>query len=227
MSKGVNDMNSYNFIKPENSVAPNYDVHDKDTYFCIFVSHQEEVCIVGQVDNNYISWCSLTNISEKEINIDIINFLLGPRERIYSTEYKALGFRYRDVMKWHKFIVKSELFNNEYRYRSPVSSCFFGDPSHNNGIFLANEIKEFYLKELSKCQYRLIDDVYITVLNRYKSLLMKERSPAYYHQMLSVIAILESESYLKLCLNEEVRRLYWECLELCSSLYSAYMTASR
>ncbi len=119
------------------------------------------------------------------------------------------------MKKWHKFCIKSEYYKDN------------GDSSYNNGLLLANEIKKFYRVELSKCQYRLIDEVYIDVLNRYKSVLMKEMSPDYYHQMLPVIAILESESYLKLCPNEEVRNLYLDSLKICSSLYNTYMSHVR
>ncbi|TCZ79322.1 hypothetical protein E0485_05510 [Paenibacillus albiflavus] len=46
-------------------------------------------------------------------------------------------------------------------------------------------------------------------------------------EMLPIINILNNEYYLKLCPIEEVRCLYWECLDQCSNLYNSYMTASR
>jgi hypothetical protein len=220
-------MNKYNLITAESSVVPNYNVSKKDLSINIYISPLEEVCIIGKVDNNYICWCSITNVSDKETNAEIFNILLSlPSERMYSTDYKVLGSRYSDIKRWHFFSVTRQWYEGHLRYRSPVSNCFLGTPPHDNGLFLANETQNFFRNELCKCHYRLIDDVYVTVLRRYITLLLKDSSPEYYHQMLPIIAILENESYLKLCPIEEVRGLYLECLEKRSELYNSYMSAS-
>lgn len=218
---------NYNLISTKNSVKPNYNISHKDIDFEIYVSPDEEVCLVGKVDNNYINWCSITRVTQIDTNSEIINYLLSQStERLYSSLHKVLGSRYVEISRWHSFTVAKEWFKDHYRYRSPVSNCFFGDP-YDNGSFLAREIQKFLQTERSKCHYRLIDNGYVNILNRYKILLMKENSPAYYHEMLPIREILSSESYLKLCPDEEIRVLFLECLEQCSKLYNSYMTASR
>lgn len=221
-------MHRFNLITNENSVEPKYDVHNREPYYCICVSPQEEVCIKEVADANYLSWCSLTNVSDQSTNAAIFNYLLNSSERKYANEFYVLGSRYYEVRHWHRFIVRKEFYEDEKQYRSPVSGLFFGgDPQHNKGLFLANEIQQFVRQELNKCHFRLMDDTYRDILQRYKIILMKETSPEYYYQMKPIMAILESESYLKLCPNEEVRHLYLECLQQCSNLYNAYMSASR
>jgi len=221
-------MNRYNRITAENSVKPNYEVSDKDLSIDIYVSPQEEVCIVGKLDNNYIRWCSITSGSEIETNAEIINNILSNSgEGMYSTDYRALGNRYREIKKWHFFSFAKTWYKDHYRYRSPVSQCFVGDPPYNNGLFLAKEIRKFFRVELNKCQYRIVDAQYETILNRYKALLLKETSPEHYHQMQPIMAILNNENYLKLCPDPEIRELYLECLDQCSNLYNCYMTAVR
>ena len=42
-----------------------------------------------------------------------------------------------------------------------------------------------------------------------------------------VPSLLESESYLKLCPNEEIRNMYLDCMKECSNLYNRYMSAVR
>lgn len=146
---------------------------------------------------------------------------------IYSNDYKVLGSRYLEISRWHFFSVKKEWYKDHYRFRSPVSNCFLGESPFDNGRFLASEIRDFFRKELRKCHYRLIDNLYVSILISYKSLLMKGSTPEYYHQMLPIIDILRRESYLKICPDEDVRSLYWECLDQCSRLYNSYMTSVR
>lgn len=221
-------MFEYNLITTKNSVKPNYDISNKDFYFEIYVSPGEEVCLLGKIDTNYICWCSITKVTQLNTNEEIINYLLSQStERLYSSHFQVLGSRYEEIRKWHSFIVTKHWHKDHYWYRSPVSNCFFGTPPYNNGSFLAREIQKFFLMELSKCQYRLIDNVYVKVLSRYKDILMKENSPEYYHEMLPIKEIINSESYLKLCSNDEIRILYLECFDQCTNLYNLYMTASR
>ncbi|MBM7565520.1 hypothetical protein [Paenibacillus sacheonensis] len=221
-------MNRYNLITAKNQVTPNYEIGGKEITFEIYVSPEEEVCVVGTVDNNYICWCSITKGADKDTNVEILNDLLTePQERLYGTKFKVLESRYQEIMQWHSFTVSKAWHHDQYRYRSPVSNSFLGAPPYNNGIFLAAEIRAFFRKELRKCEYRLVDPVYVKVLQSYKRLLTMERSPEYYHHMLPVIDILKHEAYLKLCPDVDVRKLYLECLDLCSSLYNTYMSASR
>lgn len=227
--KGARRMKQYNLITSMNSIKPNYDVSNEYIYFEIYVSSTEEVCIIGKIDNNYICWSSITSTKEVDKNAEIFNYLLSQpkNERLYSTKYEGLSSRYEEIMKWHFFTVARHWHQDHYRYRSPVSNCFLGSPPHNNGRFLANEIQSFFRDELEKCNYRLIENVYLHVLNSYRILLKKDNSPEYYHTMIPIIEILKHETYLKLSPVDEVRALYWDCLDQCSNLYNSYMTAVR
>jgi hypothetical protein len=142
-----------------------------------------------------------------------------------SGESDALGTRYSEVMDWHQLRIYKQMYQNEYRYYSPVSSCFCGNEDYNNGNFFAGEMNNFYIDESAKCDYRLIDRHYINILRKYKTILTQNSSDGYYQKMKPLISILEAESYLKLCLNEKIRILYLECMNECSNLYNRYMTA--
>ena len=215
-------MNKYNLIDKNNIITPNYNIDNIDISFDIYVSSKQEVCIIGVLDNNYICWCSITSIEDKEINSSILNYILKYNLKVISNTSKALGSRYQEVMSWHKFHVGKSLYNNEYRFYSPVNNSFFRD-----GEFFESEISKFYDFELSKCKYRLIDNSYITILKQYKNILTQDNNCYYYLKMKPVISILQSESYIKLCPNEEIRNLYLDCIRECSNLYNRYMSAVR
>ncbi|AAK80469.1 hypothetical protein HGI32_13490 [Clostridium acetobutylicum] len=220
------NMEKYNLINEINSIMPNYDVKNKDISLDVYVSPKQEVCIIGRLDSNYICWCSITNLQKKETTIEILNCLLKYDKKFISNE-SVLGNLYKEVMSWHKLSIKRVEHKDGPRYYSPVNNCFCGGEEYNNGEFLFNEISTFYSLELSKCNYRLIDNSYTKILNEYKNILTKDTDSYYYWKMKPLISILQSESYIKLCRDEKIRNLYLACVQECSNLYNRYMTAVR
>ncbi len=93
--------------------------------------------------------------------------------------------------------------------------------------FFASEISKFFSQELSKCEYRLINSDYITILEEYKNILTKKSNYDYYCEVKALVSILENESYIKLCPIDRIRNLYLECIKQCSHLYNRYMSEIR
>ncbi|MCT4479068.1 hypothetical protein N0U24_18300 [Peribacillus frigoritolerans] len=216
-------MEKFNLIKQNHNVVPNYKVNDKEVSFEIYISPKQEVCIIGKLDNNYKCWCSITPISDYENNSAIFQYVSNLQTKTISNDYKALGDRYKEVKNWHRMQISKRPYQDQYLYYSPVNSSFFTE-----GKFFGREIYTFYKQERAKCDYRLIDDAYITILKRYKSILNKENQEySYYHEMNPLIKIIKDESYIKLCPISEIRQLYLECLEKCDDLYNRYMTEVR
>ncbi|MBT2646791.1 hypothetical protein J7E52_08655 [Bacillus sp. ISL-34] len=216
-------MEKFNLIKQNNSVVPNYNVDDKEVSFDIYISPYQEVCIIGKLDNNYICWCSITTITDYENNSAIFHYVSNLQIKTISNNYKALGTRYKEVENWHRMQIIKRPYQDQFHYYSPVNSSFFTE-----GKFFAKEIYTFYKQERAKCEYRLIDDAYITILKRYKNILNKETQDyGYYYEMKPLIRIIKDESYIKLCPISEISQLYLECLKKCDDLYNRYMTAVR
>ena len=95
-------------------------------------------------------------------------------------------------------------------------------------MLILNSIeRRFYYSESAKCKYRLMDNYYFKILEDYKKLLKQKENYEYYYEMKPLISLLESESYLKLCSNEEIRNMYLDCMKECSNLYNRYMSAVR
>lgn len=217
-------MEQFNLIRQNNRVTPNYNLDDAEISFEIYVSPEQEVCIIGKLDNNYICWCSITTITDDENNAAIFDYLIKHKRRTISNEPEALGDRYGEVKNWHKFYIEKQLYQDKYKFYSPVNGVFF---DNDNGKFFAAEIGTFFDHESSKCKYRLIDDSYIAILKKYQKILTKESDDGYYCIVKPLISLLEDESYLKLCPVTEIRSLYLACLKECSDLYNRYMTSVR
>jgi len=212
-------------VNQNNNVIPNYKIDEKDISFEIYISPIQECCIIGRLDNNYICWCSITTIDERETNTDIFNYLLKLNQKMTASESKVLAARYREVMRWHMLRINKRFYNEEYHYYSPASGAFFVDNEENFGDYFSREVSIFYNLKLSKCEYRLIDNAYIKILEKYKTILTQKSDYKYYYEMKPLISILHNESYIELCSNEEIRNLYLDCIEECSNLYNRYMTA--
>lgn len=186
------------------------------------------MCIVGCLDNNYIGWASITNLDERDLIVTIIDYLLKSKPVLVSSMYSALGFRYEEVMKWHKFRITQKLFSvDEYRYYSQATHTYLGDSEMDLAKSITREINTFYYSALSKCKYRVMDNYYFKILEGYKKLLTQKENDEYYYEMKPLISLLKSESYLKLCPDEEIRKLYLDCIKECSNLYNRYMSSVR
>lgn len=221
-------MKKYNLVDKSNCINPNYDISNKEISINIYVSHEREVCIVGTIDNNYIGWASITRIEDREENMAILKEISREKFDYISNLYNALGSRYDEVLNWHRFSIYRKLHpDGKNLYYSQASNVYLGDEEKYLAKFMVGEISSFYSKELSKCKFRLLDDSYLRILEGYLELLKLDKSYDYYVEMKPLIGILENESYLRLCPDDGVRKLYLECTGEASGLYNRYMSAVR
>lgn len=215
-------MKNLNLIHSGNSVKLNYMIEQKEIYFDIYVSPDDKVCIIGKLDNNYSCWCSITSIQDREKNANIFNHVIKLKNKVISNETHALGSRYEEIKNWHRFQIYKRDHLRQLQYYSPVSSIFV-----LNGKTFANEIQNFSKQEREKCEFRLKDLTYKSILETYQKILSKNANADYYNKIKPLINIIESESYLKLCPDSEIRKLYIQCANLCRDLYNRYMTVTR
>ena len=163
------DLEKYNLVNQNNCKEPNYKIDDKEIYFDIYVSSDKEVCIIGSLDNNYICWASITSLDESDLIVSMIDYILKREPVMVSSIYFALGFRYEEVMKWHKFRISKTLYRDgEYRYYSQATPAYLGDDEIYLAKSMSGEINRFYYSELSKCKYRLMDNYYFKILEGYR-----------------------------------------------------------
>lgn len=213
------NMKTHNMISLQNAVLPNYDISDREISFDVYISADQQVCILGTVDNNYICWCSITTVDDIEENAAIFNYVSNQSISTVSSMFKVLGANYKEVSEWHRLHIEKRQYNNQNYYYSPATPIYFQDSKS-----FALEIKRFYKQEKLKCDYRLLEHTYVILLETYKGILHTDNpDPQYYYEMKPVIRILEDESYIKLCIDSEVRKLYADCMDGARILYNRYM----
>jgi len=218
-------MNPHELIHLQNAVVPNYSLENRITAFEIYISHLEELCIIGRVDGNYICGLSFSTVSDLERTQTIVNGMMNTANPLLSQEYKVLGDRYHEVHDWYKLYVPHTEYNGEMKFHIP-EDCHFAIG------YMAERIKHNYQVMYSLCEARLKDGLYIPVLHLYHQLLTKfkrgeSETPSYYHQMKPFINIIGKESYLKLSHDSAVRALYLSIEKAANNLYGAYMDVAR
>ena len=213
-------------MNKSNYVSPNYDLSNKELYIKLYFSPERELCIIGELDNNYIFWCSITKLEDQELNMEIFDFITNHTFESFSNEYIVLGNeRYQHVKNWYSCALRKSDLPNMY-WETPFGH-YYGYDKENHGRYFSRDVKGFYQDLINKCEYRNYENRYIEVLKNYVDVLTREKEYQYYYKMKPLISILESESYLKLTQNHKLRETYLSCMEECNRLYNRYMTAVR
>ena len=224
--KSHREIFKYNLVTKGNQVYPNYDVTNKEIYFKFYLSTEMEICIIGEVDNNYIVWGSLTKLNDIDINSKIFDYIANNDFNIFSQEHKVFGNEwFMKSRNWYKAIIKKATIP-DMCWETPFGH-YYGNDRENHGNYFSRDIQTFFEEQLDKCQIRICKGAYLDILNNYVDILTKDSDYRYYYKMKPLISILECEAYMRLCPNVDIRELYLRCMEECSKLYNRYMTAVR
>lgn len=224
-------METYNYVNDRSSVTPNYSLDGKQTAIDVYFNDNNEVLIVGFVDNNYIHWASLTKASDKELNEQIFNYISEGEIHKVTHLYQALketGLEYGEVMKWlHIRLTRKE---RRLCWNTPFGHSY-GDGTSQlpyNGRFFATDISVYYKDIQRKCRFREAGGAYEKVLDNYLRVLQDdEGDKCYYTRVKDLVDIIREEDYLMMSPTPEVRAKYLKLQEIISSLYNRYMTAVR
>jgi len=223
----LQDIERFNLVNDSNKVKTNYDLSNKEVYVELYISKEKELCIIGRIDNNYICWCSLTNVVDKEHNEKIFDYIANSEFKAFSQEYKVLGTdKYIEIQKWYRCAITRTLVKGML-WATPFGVYYGLENKEEHGKFFADEVIGFFDELLELCDFRIMEKRYIHILEHYLDALRKGKDYSYYYKMKPLISILEKESYLRICPDEKIRNLYLKCMEECSSLYNRYMTAVR
>ncbi len=219
-------MESFNFVNRSNYVAPKYDISGRKPWINLYFNNGGEIVIVGNVDNNYIYWLSVTKTEDLQTNERIFNYVAAGNILGVTQQYKALeqaGISYAELKNY--YCVKIMRSSDGKKWHTPFG-CYYGeDNAAQHGMFFARSVKYFVGTVHRKCEQREAGGKYEAVLEIYLQQLKTADSYDYRVQLIE--EILKSEDYLILSENENIRRLYSECIGICGKLYNDYMTASR
>lgn len=221
------EIEQYNMVNDGNAAYPRYDISGRETYITLYFNNFGDVIIVGNVDNNYIYWLSVTKTEDVELNEKIFNHVANDGVINVTQQYKAL--KQADIrqekLKDYYSVRLSRVYAHNMAWQTPFGHYYGKDNIDKNGYFFARDVKGFVNSVHVRCELREADGRYEAVLKEYEVFLSEADTYDYRVRMLD--ELLKSESYLCLSFNENVRGLYSKCCEMCGSLYNKYMTAAR
>ncbi len=221
------DIEKFNLINEGNKVKPNYDLSKEEVYIELHISKEKELCTIGRVDNNYICWCSLTNVVDEEHNAEIFDYIANSKFTVVSQEYEILGTdKYDEIRNWYRCAITRTTVRGML-WDTPFGGYYGLGNIAQHGKFFSGDIIGFFDDLLNLCKFRIAGQRYLHILEHYLEILRKDNDYSYYYKMKPLISILEKESYLRICPDEKIRNLYLMCMDECSSLYNRYMTVVR
>lgn len=220
-----------NLVCEKSAVRPNYDLSGRAPYIKFYFTLAGELILVGEVDNNYIHWLSVTKIDDAGANERIFNHLAGcawPYPYV-SHEYLALrqkGLEY-EVLKQAYAARLTPGKEGGTAWETPFGHYYGRDQAENNGRYFAQDVRLFARALQKKCEVRQAGGAYKTILRAYIQAVSAIDFMSYPNEIEPLAGLLAGESYLALSPDKEVRELYYRCREACGQKYNAYMSAVR
>lgn len=224
-----NPIETYNLVCAECAVRPNYDLSSRETYIKLYFTLNRDVIIIGEIDNNYIYWMSITKVDDLEINERIFNHIANEDYRYVTHEYKALKQKGLDcsILRGSYGVRITKEKDERFFWKTPFGHYYGKDQIENNGKFFAEDVSKFIPKLLKKCEIREAGGIYKNVLKQYCTQISAFDCMSYNSEIKPFSDVLENEGYLILSQDREIRELYGECLRLCNQKYNEYMSAVR
>lgn len=233
-------LGNYNIIKEDNTEPPNYDISGETLYINIYINHDNNVVIIGEVDYNYAAWTSFTPADAYELNRLIIkhNIELSsksgaiPVATHYSGYMSCLGLTEgkASLLNYYKVTISrsdGEINNTGGRkliWKSTEGKSYIGEVNDIAGeiakdiALLRDDIRRKLRTE--ECP-ELLDK-----LNDYKKNVdkcKKNFSINLYEELIwSIKNELNEHPHYVLSENNEIRDLYCELIMECYDLYCLY-----
>ena len=221
------DVEKFNLLNSRNIIKSNYDLSDKKVYLELYINKDKKLLIIGKLDNNYICWCSLTNITDKEDNAKIFDYIANNNFTMFSREQSVLGTQmYEEIQKWYNCTISRAPYE-DMLWSTPFGFYYGKENIKSHGKSFSRDIESFFNELLELNEFRSADRGYVSFLEYYLDVLRKDNDYRYYYKMKPVISILEKESYLKICPDDMIRELYLKCMDECSLLYGRCMSVER
>lgn len=194
----------YNYLNSSNSVTPNYMPNPICYRIRVYYPDAQHVIIVGEADNNYIYWLSVTKLKDAETNRMICDYISQLQPTVFGSIDQVL---------------KSK---TKYTYEM-LETCY------SVSLKSAKDIEKHYQIIKERCRFREANGKYLALMKYYLNILTALTSdPCHdYFEKRSLIELIRSESYLRVSDNPQVRELYNELDKCCANLYNAYMTETR
>lgn len=203
-----------NFLTPENLEKIDYDPFDKwrNNYdlsdivprkIKVYYTDREEVIIIGEADNNYIYWFSVSRIDDVSLNRKIFDCIYRLEPTLFSSEGYLIGETGYTYEQFDNFY---------YTYLSEADSII----PHYQRVKKLCRLREANGKYLKVMRYNL------GVIQSHTSDPVKD-----YERIRQLHNLIKSENYLRCSDNGAIREMYKQLFNSCNDTYQAYMNVAR
>lgn len=247
------DIKNSNLINSFCAKTPNYDLTHCLPYVGFYITLENKLVIESILDNNYISWFSVTSLQNKELNAQIFDYIALNKYDLVSNEAAVIAANgLGDILKYsfYEKLTRRPLSENTAAYekltRRPLSKniaavhtgstffgwdtpfgVYYGSDTENHGRYFANDVLRFAEKLKTQAEFKAANGKYHAVLTEYLNLISALDYMSYDTKIKPIYEALLSERYLTVSQNAETRRLYTACIDACKNKYNSYMSVAR
>lgn len=195
------NIEKYNVLTPDIAETPRYQPDPKNRCIRVYYAKENDVIIVGEADPCYIFWMSVTKIDDIEINQMIIHYISQLEPAVFGCDSivveKKTKYTYEQLMQFYTAQVER-----------------------------ADDILTIYKEKKQRSKQREADKKLIQSMKRdLKALEQRSIDPRFdFERNRERIERIQSQDYLRVSDNPQVRELYEQLDKCCSKLYNAYMT---
>lgn len=199
------DLLEYNLVNNKTSIKPNYKTKIWEmSSIKAYIDLNGKIIIIGEIDNNYIYWLSITNINDTLLNEKICDFVSKGEYDLVSNKSTVLNYNNIDYYSFKEMycINISKLYGNDNIKSFP-----------KDAICIIDSLQKKCLEygELNAINF---------LNNLYKDI--SKTAPLDYSY--SFKEKLEQVDFLKMSANKDIRDLYNKCCLKEISLYRIYMS---
>ena len=222
----ISELHKMNMVNQNTKVIPNYELNKERTSIILYFNNDKDLYIIGEVDNNYIHWASLTKTYENEKNEAIFNYIANEPFTIVSQTYlTGIPARY-DLKDYYRAELRRIPENGAWS--TPFGVHFSKEQIQNNGRFFADYVADFLNELHQMCYFREAGGRYEAMLDFWLSVLTKGESDYMYYQRIgSLPEMIKQEGYLRVSECEPIRNKYILICEKLGDMYNRYMNVVR
>lgn len=222
--KNLPEIEKYNAVNIRTYEIPWHDTTKMEKRIELYFTNTGDVIIVGRAGDTYIYWLSVTKTEDMEANEQIYTRIAN-EQLVYVTYLeKALSDVnltcneleecYKIELRWRKERRrKNEILAN---WETPFGHSYTKEEAKQNGAVFARDIKTHMELMLLRCQWRECNGTYETVLRQYAEEL--KAATEFDNRILAIQNLLETEGYLLLTEQKEMKKWYLYCCHRCMEL---------
>ncbi|WP_063282362.1 hypothetical protein [Lactococcus cremoris] len=194
----------------------------------MYFSPGGKVAIIGSIDNNYVTWFSVSDYSDIEGNSEVFDLLFQKSLRQVASRYTVFYWNgdYPKVDNWYSKKINLD-FNGLIYQALDEEKPYYWKPLVAQEV--AKEVKKYFLLMRKRADLRA--EHYQPILKSWlnKLYVAQEESGAFAYQRLEnvLIPLINKENYLLLANDDTIRQSYIQVKKLLKSLYNDYQTAIR